>query len=174
MKLLSRVRLLADPMDCSPPSSSIHGIFQARVLEWGAIALADVLSGELGFTSRCVAPEPISNKGCHTASPVMESQLLKCLVAHPCGDTVNSPIHRGAVTLTKDSHCSSSNSIYPESPQSMVAAESSERENSLWIFHLVLCSWETCHTCPDWCHRSPQPDHYPRQTAKGTERVIYP
>ena len=25
-----------DPMDCSPPGSSIHGIFQARVLEWGA------------------------------------------------------------------------------------------------------------------------------------------
>ena len=25
-------------MDCSPPGSSIHGIFQARVLEWGAIA----------------------------------------------------------------------------------------------------------------------------------------
>ena len=27
---------LSDPMDCSPPGSSIHGIFQARVLEWGA------------------------------------------------------------------------------------------------------------------------------------------
>ena len=30
---------LRDPMDCSPPGSSIHGIFQTRVLEWGAIAL---------------------------------------------------------------------------------------------------------------------------------------
>ena len=28
---------LRDPMDCSLPGSSIHGIFQARVLEWGAI-----------------------------------------------------------------------------------------------------------------------------------------
>ena len=27
----------SDPMDCSLPGSSIHGIFQARVLEWGAI-----------------------------------------------------------------------------------------------------------------------------------------
>ena len=26
---------LSDPMDCSPPGSSVHGIFQARVLEWG-------------------------------------------------------------------------------------------------------------------------------------------
>ena len=28
---------LSNPMDCSPPGSSVHGIFQARVLEWGAI-----------------------------------------------------------------------------------------------------------------------------------------
>ena len=33
-----------DPMDCNPPGSSIHGIFQARVLEWGAIAYSDTLS----------------------------------------------------------------------------------------------------------------------------------
>ena len=32
---------LSDPMDCSPPDSSIHGIFQAGVLEWGAIAFSD-------------------------------------------------------------------------------------------------------------------------------------
>ena len=33
---------LSDPMDCSLPGSSIHGIFQARVLEWGAIAYSDM------------------------------------------------------------------------------------------------------------------------------------
>ena len=32
---------LSDPMDCSLPGSSAHGIFQARVLEWGAIAFPD-------------------------------------------------------------------------------------------------------------------------------------
>ena len=32
---------LCDPMDCSLPGSSIHGIFQARVLEWGAIAFSE-------------------------------------------------------------------------------------------------------------------------------------
>ena len=31
---------LCDPMDCSLPGSSVHGIFQARVLEWGAIAFS--------------------------------------------------------------------------------------------------------------------------------------
>ena len=32
---------LHDPTDCSLPGSSVHGIFQARVLEWGAIAFFD-------------------------------------------------------------------------------------------------------------------------------------
>ena len=31
---------LCDPMDCSLPTSSVHGIFQARVLEWGAISFS--------------------------------------------------------------------------------------------------------------------------------------
>ena len=33
---------LSDPMDCSLPGSSAHGIFQARVLEWGAIVCKDL------------------------------------------------------------------------------------------------------------------------------------
>ena len=32
---------LSNPMDCSLPGSSVHGIFQARVLEWGAIAFSE-------------------------------------------------------------------------------------------------------------------------------------
>ena len=52
---------LSDPMDCSLPGSSVHGIFQARVLEWGAIAFSDIRekkalkSLSLGF---CSAAEP--------------------------------------------------------------------------------------------------------------------
>ena len=33
---------LRDPMGCSLPGSSVHGIFQARVLEWGAITFSAV------------------------------------------------------------------------------------------------------------------------------------
>ena len=33
---------LSDPVDCSLPGFSIHGIFQARVLEWGAIAFSKI------------------------------------------------------------------------------------------------------------------------------------
>ena len=35
--LLSHVRLFRDPIDCGPPGSSVHGILQARILEWVAI-----------------------------------------------------------------------------------------------------------------------------------------
>ena len=35
---------LCDPMDCSPPGSSVHGISQARVLEWGAIAFSELIN----------------------------------------------------------------------------------------------------------------------------------
>ena len=33
---------LCDPMDCSLPGSSVHGIFQAKILEWDAIAFSDI------------------------------------------------------------------------------------------------------------------------------------
>ena len=40
----------SDPMDCSLPGPSIHGIFQARVLEWSAIAFSELgLGMHLGF-----------------------------------------------------------------------------------------------------------------------------
>ena len=42
---------LSDPTDCNPPGSSIHGIFQARVLEWGATAFS-LASLVLGIYSR--------------------------------------------------------------------------------------------------------------------------
>ena len=40
-KLLQSCPTLCNPMDCSLPGSSVHGIFKARVLEWGAIAFSD-------------------------------------------------------------------------------------------------------------------------------------
>ena len=45
---------LSDPMDCSLPGSSVHGIFQARVLEWGAIAFP---------------PAPLGNATQHVLAP---------------------------------------------------------------------------------------------------------
>ena len=50
---------LSDPMDCSPPGSSIHGIFQARVLEWGAIAF----SGAPNSPCLLVPDKPLNSQG---------------------------------------------------------------------------------------------------------------
>ena len=43
-KSLQSCPTLCNPIDCSPPGSSIHAIFQARVLEWGAIAFSALMS----------------------------------------------------------------------------------------------------------------------------------
>ena len=40
VKSLSHVQLLSDPIYCSPPGSSVHGILQARILEWVAISFS--------------------------------------------------------------------------------------------------------------------------------------
>ena len=47
---------LSDPMDCSLPGSSIHGIFQARVLEWVAIAFSEMMVEEYYFLSASKVP----------------------------------------------------------------------------------------------------------------------
>ena len=45
---------LSDPMDCSLPGSAVHGIFQARVLEWGAIAFSSLMITEITLSAFCV------------------------------------------------------------------------------------------------------------------------
>ena len=44
---------LSDPMDCSLPGSSIHGIFRATVLEWGAIAFSPLSHITSQITPNC-------------------------------------------------------------------------------------------------------------------------
>ena len=42
---------LSNPMDCSPTGSPVHGIFQARVLEWGAIAFSNFVMSTVKFSN---------------------------------------------------------------------------------------------------------------------------
>ena len=53
---------LPDPMDCSLPGSSVHGIFQARVLEWGAIAFSLVYYSNTKNTIYCSSEIQISDE----------------------------------------------------------------------------------------------------------------
>ena len=59
-KLLQLCPTLCDPRDGSPPGSPVPGIFQARVLEWGAIAFSDVT---LPYTLKCLKKEE-TNREC--------------------------------------------------------------------------------------------------------------
>ena len=51
---------LCDLVDCSPPGSSIHGILQARVLEWGAIS----------------SPEDLPHPGIKPRSPILQADAV--------------------------------------------------------------------------------------------------
>ena len=71
VKSLGRVRL-CDPMDCSPPGSSVHGISQARVLEWGAYSLNSNLTENV--RSFCIIYFHLYVK------PVIECLTVNCAV----------------------------------------------------------------------------------------------
>ena len=64
---------LSDPMDCSPTGFSVHGIFQARVLEWGAIAFSDESAIGIHISS------PFSN-----SLPSPSPSHLSKLIQSPC------------------------------------------------------------------------------------------
>ena len=62
-KSLQSCPTLCDPMDCSLPGSSVHGIFQATVLEWGAIEFLRVLYIQIPKNSTQQLLEQISEFG---------------------------------------------------------------------------------------------------------------
>ena len=67
---------LSDPRDCSLPGSSLHGIFQARVLEWGAIAFSRILSYIKLILTQCTFINP--NSSTVQFSSVAQSCLTLC------------------------------------------------------------------------------------------------
>ena len=61
---------LCDPMDCSPPGSSVHGILQARILEWVAFP----------------SPKEFPDSGTEPISPVSPALVGRFLTTEPPGD----------------------------------------------------------------------------------------
>ena len=82
---------LSDPMDCSPPGSSIRGILQARVLEWGAIAFSYMQNQFSSVAQSCL-----------TLSDLMDCSLPGSSVHGICQARV---LERGAIAF--------SNQLYP-------------------------------------------------------------
>ena len=71
---------LSDPMDCSLPGSSVHGIFQAGVLEWGAVAFSNPGLGVLivginkYLLNECqMSPKPAEVSGCLAHNSLISS-----------------------------------------------------------------------------------------------------
>ena len=69
--------ILRDPMDCSPPSSSVHEILQARILEWIAILLSMKFSMQeywCGYSFP--SPGDLLNSGMEPGSPALQADSL--------------------------------------------------------------------------------------------------
>ena len=77
----------SDPMDCSPPGPSIHGIFQARVLEWVAIAFSTKM--------RLV---PLKEE-------TREPSLPLCLLSTLCGHSEKKAVCRSEESITRHRIC---------------------------------------------------------------------
>ena len=70
---------LCDPMDCSPPGSSVHGIFQARILEWVSISFSRGSSQARDWTHiSCLGRRILY----HLGSPMMHVGFTNFLFAH--------------------------------------------------------------------------------------------
>ena len=76
----------SNPMDCSLPGSSIHGVFKARVLEWGAIAFSDpvclgMIFCNCFFLSGFLVSPRLPDQGSHLLHRALYTPLLPC--THP-------------------------------------------------------------------------------------------
>ena len=126
----------SSPMDCSLPGSSVHGIFQARVLEWGAIAT----------TPKCKLPaqsfSPNPHYPCNTSTWEFSMPVIELLFLPPSlylwsssSHVINPPPHQLLLYL-----CSCltspfflfSHSIYPLSEYSQIRTTSSDGKASVY------------------------------------------
>ena len=79
---------LSDPMDCSPPGSSGHGIFQARVLEWVAIAFSYLLQRRRQMPGQWMKPH---NKGLPLPNEDPTSNECSFFLHSPFSEVSSSP-----------------------------------------------------------------------------------
>ena len=79
----------SDPMDCSLPGSSVHGIFQARVLEWGATAFSKTCIYSFSNFFRLLHNIELSSL-CYTIGPCWLSTLNT--VVYTCQSQARPPV----------------------------------------------------------------------------------
>ena len=74
--------ILCDPMDCSPPGSSVHGLLQAKILEWVAILFSRGSSWHKGSNPGLLHCRQILYHLSHQGSPINGCKLCACM--HTC------------------------------------------------------------------------------------------
>ena len=94
----SRVRL-CDPMDCSPPGSSVHGILQARILEWVAISSSRGSSRPRNQTHVSCIGRRVLYHSCH-----LESPFSSLLISESSEPSSRSPMLPGMTALLGAPH----------------------------------------------------------------------
>ena len=70
---------LCDTMDCSPPGCSVHGILQARILEWVAILPADISQATMYKLSSVFTEEKTFSTSEFPGAPVVRTRHFHCL-----------------------------------------------------------------------------------------------
>ena len=86
--------ILSDPMDCSLPGFSIHGIFQARVLEWGAISFSRGSSQHRGQTHIRSDQIRSATQSCPTLCDPMNRSTPGLPVHHQLPEFTQTHVHR--------------------------------------------------------------------------------
>ena len=89
----------SDPMDCSLPGSSIHGICQARILEWGAIAFSELShwGSQIFFktgkrpTNRKRRVAPLSKNICPSSGMAEAQSRRVCSTGYLLGNSLKAP-----------------------------------------------------------------------------------
>ena len=95
---------LSDPKDCSPPGSSVHGIFQARGLEWGAIALSTVYIGRHYWNYAFCDFEPMCDDYSITQNSFNALRILCALPIYPSSTPHLTPSNHWSFLFLKNSY----------------------------------------------------------------------
>ena len=113
--MLSRFWLFCDPTDCNPPVSSVHGISQARILEWVAISFSRQSSWDSYTAGRFFTAEPPENNS-------DQNQIIPRRQGdHPPGSTFLSTLI--LTEITTRAPCITPSQIHTEDPLKEVQAE---------------------------------------------------
>ena len=146
---ISRV-WLCDPMDCRPPGSSVHGILQARILEWVAVSFSRRASQCRDWIHNSTSPASAGGFCPSVSCRILNTRTWECQQKHPKKSLLNPSKPTGQLLLF--SRSAMSDSLRPHGLQharlpviqyllellKLMSIESGLPSNHLILFHPLL------------------------------------